>query len=285
MLETLPLWEALKVSAGSLLGVPLGFRQRAYSLRVLLASWLLVCVVLSAAYQGQLLSSLTIDNQPRVDSLEELLEIANRTGLTIKADFFSIVSLMYDTNLADRSALALTLEKIQLVMDAAQLVQQVQQLTHSTEPLSEALLVGPDSAHPIAAWLPALIKQRRLGVLWVALPYQSALFLSRRGSLFDEPVRRLLGRLRSAGFSVSDEAKLQTQSVRAGAHPLDFKDMMPALYLHGAGLLLATAVLLAECAWISFGGSNGISILPIWPKAITRKKVAPVQGWLIEELP
>lgn len=266
-------WEAARLGLGSLLNVPLASRPGASSQRALVASWLVSCVVMSAAYQGQLLSSLTTDNRPHISSLKELVALANSSRITLKGSGFSVFVLRQDE--ASDRALGPAVDAIQEISGAEAIVEQVQQLvlcTSGSHPPAVALIVGPNSLARIKEAVPDFAQ--RLHVLKIPLPFMDVMVMAMEGSRFDLPVRRLQGRMHAAGITdkyFRDEPESVTDSfkpARSGiSRALTLSDMQPAFYVLGAVYLLATAALMAELVLprprvesLKAGGGNAVVI-------------------------
>ncbi|KAE8744295.1 Ionotropic receptor 238 [Frankliniella occidentalis] len=217
-----------------LLAQPPPFACNQYQ-RLLLASWLAASVVLAAAYQGQVLSRLTVpDAADEINSMEELaasglavytrgdfrhldLQLPNNT--IVHNDFFGLI---IDALLERRERVAIVVTELV----AKHLVQHTR---------------GPGRAlHAFPVPGVRLLRSR---------------FSTSRGSPVERPLRAAVGRMHAAGIYQHIDGEVGPLGCRDPAPPeeaspraLALGDVLPPFLVLAAGLLLAALAFLCELA-------------------------------------
>lgn len=258
------LWDAVRTAFAPLLGQAAPEDQR----RLLLGVWLLVCVVLSAAYTGELLADLSANQYLNIDSVEELAasELAIHAMAPVSVGALAVLLGPAASRLryADRS-LALEMASVAEQRDTALIMRE--------EFISE---VGP--------WL---VDPPKVHVFYVQSQMLETQYLATTGSPLIQPVRRLLGRVRAGGldqwwadawktkrhrkvlaWNPELKAKMNLvagfwQSRDDGPRVLTLHDLAPAFVVLAAGLSLAMLVA---------GFERAFSKLWRWCLALGREK-------------
>ncbi|KAE8741882.1 Ionotropic receptor 241, partial [Frankliniella occidentalis] len=202
--------------------------------RPLLASWLAVSVVLAAAYQGQVLSRLTVpDAADEINSMEELAA----SGLTVylRSDFSQLVLPLLKTATLHNNDL---LEFV------------VHTLLKRRERVAIVILDN------MAKYL--LQHTRGPGRLLHMFPVPGvrilrSLFSTVKGSPVQRPLKTLMGRLRAGGIvdllqRYIIPRKSQYAAPAAPLRALALADVVPPFLALAVGLSLATIVFLCEVA-------------------------------------
>ncbi|KAK3922692.1 putative MFS-type transporter [Frankliniella fusca] len=210
------------------------------SLRPLLGAWLLVCVVLAAAYQGLLLGMLS-SARPRgeIDSLQALDE----SGLPVQSNF-DVLHTIEDSlpeSLRNRMQISKTALLPTVVYQQAALNRERAFIMFSdalTERLIEKWTVYNKTVHAFQI-APG---QLRVFAYW------------HKGSELGDIVTKMVGRERQAGMGrfyrrqEEFKAKMESREVvsstdaRAGVRPLTLAMLSPAFLFLAGGLTLATFV-------------------------------------------
>ncbi|KAE8746760.1 Ionotropic receptor 161, partial [Frankliniella occidentalis] len=224
------------------------------ALRPLLGVWLLVCVVLVAAYQGLLLGELSSERlRGEINSLRALKE----TGLRIYVAWGSIL-------LIEKELFTDTTNNIYFTPNVGEILQHVAQHRNcaliavqdrALQRLLQPLTIPQKKVHSF----PIVAGKRKLIASWTP------------GSPLGELSRSAYELLDQAGILDYSENKLDEgnkvalarylvslQQVRA----LTLKHMAPAFYVLFIGLALATLVLGVELATARWCGAQGRTVTP-----------------------
>ncbi|KAE8737250.1 Ionotropic receptor 233 [Frankliniella occidentalis] len=201
----------------------------------LLLAWLLVCVVLAAAYQGLLLKMLTRRVRGNVDSVEEFL--LQQNGLPIRASFdmYHLKCVKY-RELPMNISIVKTRFLLHAVMDAA-FNRNLSVFTQRN--LIPLWLLETERLHLIPAEQQAV---------------RSQFFLPRRSPLA-ERFRLALARISGAGlvkhweiWEDREYRRLKMSEDRREPVALDVRTVVSALAVLGGGLGMAVVALVAEVA-------------------------------------
>lgn len=172
------LWSAVRLGLSPLLDQPV---PQATGQRPLLGAWLLTCVVLSAAYTGQLLAELSSKHRLDINSVEELAA----SGLVIKVQgplHYLLFRALFDVPI---SRLRPGTRPV-----SAELADVAQQR-------SSSLVLHEELAAEIGPWL---VEPARVHAFRVKTHMLQGHTWATRGSPLVGPVRKLLGRARAAGL-------------------------------------------------------------------------------------
>ncbi|KAJ1519752.1 hypothetical protein ONE63_005008 [Megalurothrips usitatus] len=198
--------------------------------RPLLGAWLLVTVVVSAAYQGQLLSVLTVPDPAReIGSLEEVAE--NNLTMVVRGDLYHHLHWQQDLRIALRfSSLSLP----EIISDVGR--RRV-----------EATVVDLD-------WVPSLGLDGNQRVHVFRVPsyrFLRARLCATKGSPLERPMRKVLGRMFAAGLDyVWSRRPLGSPGALADAATgaLSWSHVQPLVAVCSVGLLAAAIAFFGEVA-------------------------------------
>ncbi|KAK3917352.1 Pentatricopeptide repeat-containing protein [Frankliniella fusca] len=207
------------------------------ALRPLLAAWLLVCVVLTAAYQGLLLGMLS-SARPRgeIDSLEALTD----SGLPVFASFdaFSAMEDLLPESLRRRTDVREphTFELVGILRHRV------------ARGRATAVIMFSDdvSEKQLETWS---VYDRKVHMFKIGLGYPRVLAFWHRGSELGAIIEKVVGRIRQAGFK-DHRQRLEDHSEELGRRegsrtrpqPLTLAMMRPIFVFLACGLALAAFV-------------------------------------------
>ncbi|XP_034230790.1 uncharacterized protein LOC117639335 isoform X2 [Thrips palmi] len=209
--------------------------------RPLLGSWLAVCLVLSAAYQGQLLSDLSVARSvDEIDNLEDLVH--SNLSIIVRPESYGSVKNLLPLHVHDRVVFDMHSPVAALIPPVA-------------EWRNCALVLGEEALPVIRPWLVG----GRLHTFAAPLRTIRTFFRTSKDSPFEAAIRKTLGRLCTSGIvalwmkrryetfggpssQCPDELCVRVR----GPAALDMRAMRPAVMAMAAGLLTACLTCLAE---------------------------------------
>ncbi|KAK3919746.1 putative G-protein coupled receptor 101 [Frankliniella fusca] len=213
--------------------------------RPVFGGWLLTSLVLSAAYQGELLGELTVSSKPNIDSVQQL----NASGLP--------VLFWKEWDLESYPLEHWQLED-QVVFDINSTMQQASRWAIDFGNVSffrdkdNRGTTGPEGTD---------LDDRRLHTFSLPMTRLKATYITMEGSPYEKPLRKFLGRIRAAGLTIQS---LQSSYISRPRHghdrgaqrawndsprPLTYAQVEPALQLLALCLTLAFVVFVAERAF------------------------------------
>ncbi|KAE8744400.1 Ionotropic receptor 163 [Frankliniella occidentalis] len=233
------------------------------ALRPLLGVWLLVCVVLVAAYQGLLLGELSTTRAPgEINSLREL----SKTGLPIYVAL-SAVNLLETELLSD-----FDLHKIFAATNVGKALQHVAQYRNCA-------MIAIQDRTLRRLLQPLTIPQKKVHAFGLVAEFRRVFAVWSPGSPLGELSRATHERLDEAGILDHWENKLdEGNKVALGRYllslqqerALTLKHVAPAFYVLFIGLTLATLVLGVELATGRWCGAGRRTTPARWPAGSTR---------------
>ncbi|KAK3913839.1 Glutamate receptor 3.2 [Frankliniella fusca] len=196
--------------------------------RPLAAAWLTMCVVITGAYQGLLLSELTAPAQ-EINSLEQL----ERSGLDVFLDLDLVVTEM-------QSFLPATLQSRSSLIS----LYQMSKLREVFQRRNSAVISDYDVHTKLH--LAPLLESRHFRMFRLPFSRVKAHFAFTKGSPMIEPVRRAVGKLKAAGLVQFRGEMLSYDDLETSRsvsdpelRPLKLADLGPAFILLGFGLCLS----------------------------------------------
>ncbi|KAJ1528972.1 hypothetical protein ONE63_007339 [Megalurothrips usitatus] len=201
--------------------------------RFVMGAWLLVAVVVAAAYQGRLLSELTVpDPAAQINSLEEL----NASGLPVYTRFD-----IYPPGDTQGDASGALVPKLLPSHDL-----DLEATARSIAEHRNAAAIW-DSQHVPA--VPVDIASKLHVFRLPGVRVLRTLLETTEGSPMELPIRRVLGRLRAAGvlpFSAARPWKTRPQCGEADVSALSLQHLIPPFVVLGVGLVAAVVLFMAE---------------------------------------
>ncbi|KAK3919495.1 hypothetical protein KUF71_008622, partial [Frankliniella fusca] len=229
-------------------------RDKRLSLRLLLGCWMLLSVVLNAAYEGKLLSELSVAKPADEMDLEQLTESDLKILMTDRF-FFQFYGDV--PPLSSRRGRGM-LYKPHFNYTAA--------LPSLAERRKSAILMNNEWRTLVEPY--TLPPNRTLHIFDLPTPYQYSAFITNIGSPLEEPFRKYLGRLHASGlvhfwhlqaFAELAQVLGATAQSAKGQHgynpdlhakrpptPLGMVNLFPAFVVLMSGLAVAVAALLVE---------------------------------------
>ncbi|KAE8743300.1 Ionotropic receptor 227, partial [Frankliniella occidentalis] len=204
--------------------------------RILLGSWLLMCVVLTAAYQGLLLRELTAP-PPQIKNLDQL----ERSGLAIKVDrdMYQDASQFLPETLLSRATFV-NLKNFEMSL---------QKLAHQR---NSGIILSND-VYTSAVLLPWFKRSRKPQLHMFALTHERVKSHTEfsTGSPLELPMQKIIRRMEDAGIASFRKLPTEKNVANAPEHqarPLRFSELRPAFVLWyighcTGGLLFALEVL------------------------------------------
>ncbi|KAE8746440.1 Ionotropic receptor 245 [Frankliniella occidentalis] len=221
-----------------LLGQPLDDRRAGPQIAIL-GGWLLTCVVVVAAYQGQLLGFITVPPQNReINSWQDWLEsdlvllVENNYFKVSNAIQFGLYGLTEDRIV--RHSINVGIETIVTRRNASLLIGK-----HNYDILirNEEVKSGKkvqEVLTKIHTFVPPMIRR----------PHSS--FVTSKGSPFEVPLRKIFGRIRAAGGFRYDRNHTNTLPQATEEKPISLLNAMPIFAAYIAGIILAVLTFLLE---------------------------------------
>lgn len=245
------LWDAVRTAFAPLLGQA---APETEGQRLLLGVWLLACVVLSAAYTGELLADLSAKHRLEINSVEELAA----SGLTIKV-WFQLLAATYAIFPAEVSS------RIQ-VADRNVSTEIAEVALHRRA----ALILDDDLIVHVGPWL---ADSAQVHVFYVTTQLPASIFAATAGSPLARPFQRVVGRARAGGLVVKWWQSWTAKRLRAvldehpglgaemhllggewqakdtGPRVLTMQNLAPAFAVLALGLSLSALALCFELVW------------------------------------
>ncbi|KAE8736669.1 Ionotropic receptor 146 [Frankliniella occidentalis] len=212
-----------------------------HALRPLLGLWLLVCVVLVAAYQGLLLGKLSTA-QPRgeINSLQDLE--ASGLPVVVGPESFDFVEPLIPDELYGRVEIFQFLDANVVISNNVVLARNCAVITS----------LDRDLSRDIQVWLSP---KKKLHFFLVGARHTTTVGYWHRGSPVGEAITTIVGRTQSAGLlehyhSLRDDQErlaMAKYTTSLGiARPLSLRQMCPAFLFLGGGLVLGAASFVVE---------------------------------------
>lgn len=197
--------------------------------RPLAGSWMMVCVVLVAAYQGKLLSKLTkADPVEEINSFQDLVE----SNLSV-LEWDALFTASLPPELLPRVVYAHVPLERELEMIA--------------ENRNVSRLYNANIRRGLTAYL---VPEKRLHVVSVPTQLCHSMFMTAKSSPYEKPLRRIIGRVYASGIMDHWQAFAGLRIARPRWHSrelaLGWRHVQALFVVWAAGLAVALAVFAAE---------------------------------------